>query len=164
MAQFSFDIQSTYDKAEMNNVFQQTEKEISNRYDFRGTAANIEWLKDKAGIKATADSAWQLEQVIDLLRKKLAARNMTTKILDTNSEVHESNMKAWQDIHFRDGLNQDNAKAVAKLIKDQHPKAKPQINGDHIRVTSASKDELQAVQSTIKAADYDFPLVFTNYR
>lgn len=164
MANFSFDIVSSYDKAEMNNVFAQAEKEISNRYDFRGTAAGIEWLKDKSGIKAIADSAWQLEQVIDLFRKKLAARDQSSKVLQLDGEVHESNMKAWQDIPFRDGLSQDNAKKITKLIREKHPKAKSQIQGEEVRVTSSSKDELQAVMATLRAADFDFPLLFTNYR
>ncbi len=164
MAQFSYDIISSYDKAEMNNVFQQTEKEIASRYDFRGTAAGIEWLADKKGIKATADNTWQLEQVIDLFGKKLAARNMTSKVLDTTGNVTEANMRAWQDIPFRDGLSQDNAKKITKLLKQSHPKLKTQIQGDEVRVSGASKDELQAAMQTLKAADFDFPLLFTNYR
>ena len=164
MAQFSFDIISSYDKAEMNNVFLQTEKEISNRYDFRGTAAAIEWLKDKSGIKVIGDSAWQLEQVIDLFRKKLATRDMTSKVLDLSGEVHEANMKAWQDIKFKDGLSQDNAKKITKSLKETHPKVKTQIQGDEIRATSASKDELQSVMTALRAADFDFPVTFRNYR
>lgn len=164
MAQFSYDIVSSYDKAEMNNVFQQAEKEIASRYDFRGTAATIEWLKDKSGIKAIADSSWQLEQVIDLFRKKLAARDQSSKVLQLDGEVHESNMKAWQDIPFRDGLSQDNAKKITKLLKENHPKLKTQIQGDEVRVTGSSKDDLQAGMQTLRAADFDFPLVFTNYR
>jgi cyclic-di-GMP-binding protein len=164
MANFSFDIISGYDKAEMNNVFLQTEKEISNRYDFRGTAAGIEWLKDKSGIKVIADSAWQLEQVLDLFRKKLATRDMTSKVLDLAGEVHEANMRAWQDVPFKDGLSQDNAKKITKLLKESHPKVKTQIQGDEIRATSSSKDELQSVMSALRAADFDFPVAFTNYR
>lgn len=164
MAQFSFDIVSSYDKAEMNNVFLQAEKEIASRYDFRGTAAAIDWLKDKSGIKVTADSAWQLEQVIDLFRKKLAARDQSSKVLDLDGEVHESNMKAWQDIVFRDGLSQDNAKKITKLLKDTHPKVKTQIQGDEIRATSSSKDELQSVIYTLRSSDFGFPLIFQNYR
>jgi uncharacterized protein YajQ (UPF0234 family) len=164
MAQFSFDIQSTFDKAEMNNVYGQAEKEIGGRYDFRGTSAGLEWLKDKSGIKVTADSAWQLEQVIDLFRKKLAAREQSSKVLDLSGEVHESNMKAWQDVPFRDGLSQDNAKKVTKLLKEHHPKLKTQIQNEEVRVTGSSKDDLQAAMQTLKSADFDFPLVFTNYR
>jgi uncharacterized protein YajQ (UPF0234 family) len=164
MAQFSFDIASSYDKAEMNNVFLQAEKEIASRYDFRGTAAAVEWLKDKSGIKVIGDSAWQIEQVIDLFRKKLAAREQSSKILQLDGEIHESNLKAWQDIPFRDGLSQDNAKKITKLLKESHPKVKAQIQGDEVRATSSSKDELQAVMQTLRAADFDFPLVFLNYR
>lgn len=164
MAQFSFDIQSSYNKAEMNNVFGQAEKEIGSRYDFRGTAAGLEWLKDKSGIKVTADSAWQLEQVTDLFRKKLAAREVSSKVLDLSGEVHEANMRAWQDIPFRDGLTQENAKKITKLIKEDHPKVKTQIQGDEVRATSSSKDELQAVMTSLRAADFDFALSFANFR
>ena len=164
MAQFSFDIASTYDKAEMNNVFQQATKEIAGRYDFRGTAAEIAWLPDKKGIKAIADSAWQLEQVVDLFSKKLAARDMSRKVLDLSGEVHESNMKAWQDIVFKDGLSQDNAKLITKNLKATHPKVKTQIQGDEIRVSSSSKDELQSVMTTLKAEPFEFPLAFRNFR
>ena len=164
MAQFSFDIVSSYDKAEMNNVFLQTEKEIASRYDFRGTAAAIEWLADKKGVKFTADSAWQVEQVIDLFRKKLAARDQSSKILQLDGEVHESNMRAWQDVPFRDGLSQDNAKKVTKLLKENFPKLKTQIQGDEIRVTSGSKDELQSAMQALRSHDFDFPLLFTNFR
>ena len=164
MAQFSFDIVSSYDKSEMNNVYLQTEKEIANRYDFRGTSAGIEWLKDKSGIKVMADTPWQIEQVVDLFRKKLAAREQSSKVLDLEGEVHESNMKAWQDVPFRDGLSQDNAKKITKLLKESHPKVKTQIQGDEVRATSNSKDELQEVMSTLRASDFDFPLMFQNYR
>lgn len=164
MAQFSFDILSSFDKAEMNNVFGQAEKEIQTRYDFRGTAASIEWLPDKKGFKAVADNAWQLDQVIDLFRKKLAVRNQSSKVLQLDGEVHEANLRAWQDIPFRDGLSQDNAKKITKLLKEKHPKLKSQIQGEEVRVTGASKDELQAAMQTLRGEDFDFPLVFTNYR
>jgi len=164
MAQFSFDIISSYDKAEINNVFLQAEKEIASRYDFRGTAAGIEWLADKKGIKVIADSAWQVEQVIDLVRKKLAARNQSSKVLNLDSEVHEGNMRAWQDISFKDGLKQDDAKTITKLLKEKYPKLKAQIQGDEMRVTGASKDDLQAAMQTLRDQDFEFPLIFTNYR
>lgn len=164
MAQFSFDILSSYDKAEMNNAYTQAEKEIASRYDFSGTAAGIEWLPDKKGIKVTADSTWQLEQVVDLFRKKLVARDQTSKALHLDSEVHESNLRAWQDITFRDGLSQDNAKILTKLLKECHPKLKSQIQGSEVRVSGNSKDELQAAMQTLRAADLEFPLIFTNYR
>lgn len=164
MANFSFDIVSTYDKAEMNNAFEQTVREIENRYDFKGTAAAIEWLGDKTGVKLVADSAWQIDQVLDVFRKKLAGRNMTSKVLDLSGEIHEANLRAWQDVPFIDGLTQEKAKELSKLIRDAHPKAKPTIQGDAVRVVSSSKDELQAVMTTLKSTDLDYPVSFTNYR
>ena len=164
MANFSFDVVSTYDKAEMNNAVEQAQREIENRYDMKGTPAAIEWLSDKTGIKLVASNAWQIDQVLDILRKKLAGRGMTSKVLNLTGEIHEANMRAWQDVPFVDGLTPEKGKEVAKLIRDAHPKAKPSIQGDAVRVVSASKDELQAVMSTLKAADLDYPLSFTNYR
>lgn len=164
MATFSFDIESTYDKAEMNNVYQLVEREIMNRYDFKGTPAAIEWLADKKGIKVIGSNAWQLETLLEMVGKQLAKRDMTSKVLDTTGKVTEANMRAWQDVPFKDGLLQDDAKKITKLLKETHPKAKTQIQGDAIRVTSNSKDELQDVMQTLRAHDFDFPLVFTNYR
>jgi len=164
MAQFSFDIESTYDKAEMNNVFQQVERELQNRFDFKGTPAAIEWLDDKKGLKIIGSNEWQIESIIDIVRKKLAARELTSKSLDLTKEVHEANMRAWKEIPFKDGLKQDDAKKITALIRENHPKAKSQIQGDVVRVTSASKDELQAVMTAVGAAEFDFPTIYTNYR
>lgn len=164
MANFSFDIESSYDKAEMNNVEQLVVKEIANRYDFKGTPASIEWLTDKKGFKVIGSNEWQLEAVIDMVGKQLAKRGMTSKVLDLSGKVTEANLRAWKDVPFRDGLKQDDAKKITKLLKDAHPKAKTQIQGDAVRVTSNSKDELQAVMTALRGADFDFPLLFTNYR
>ena len=92
MAQFSFDIESTYDKAEMNNVEQLVVREIANRYDFKGTPAGIEWLTDKKGFKVIGSNEWQLESVIDMIGKQLAKRGMTRKVLDLSGKVTEANM------------------------------------------------------------------------
>lgn len=164
MANFSFDIESTYDKAEINNVEQLVVKEIANRYDFKGTPAAIEWLADKKGFKVIGSNEWQLDAVIDMVGKQLAKRGMTSKVLDLSGKVTEANLRAWKDVPFRDGLKQDDAKNITKLLKESHPKAKTQIQGDAVRVTSNSKDELQSVMTTLRAADFDFPLLFTNYR
>ncbi len=164
MPTFSFDIESTYDKAEMNNVYQQVERELQNRFDFKGTPAAVEWMDDKKGIKIIGSNEWQIEAIIDIIRKKLAARELTSKVLDLTKEVHESNMRAWKEVPFKDGLKQDDAKKITALIKDSHPKAKAQIQGEAVRVTSASKDELQGVMQSVRGADFDFATVFTNYR
>jgi hypothetical protein len=164
MPTFSFDIVSEYDKAEMNNVFGQVEREISTRYDFKGTPAAIEWLSDKKGLKIIGSNEWQIDAIIDIVRKKLATREVSSKILDLTGKVNESNLKATKEVPFVEGLTQDKAKQITKLIKDQFPKAKPQIQGEAVRVTSASKDELQAIMAAIRSADLDFVTNFTNYR
>lgn len=164
MAQFSFDIESTYDKAEMNNVEQLVAREIMNRYDFKDTPAAIEWLADKKGFKVIGSNEWQVESIIDLIGKQLAKRGMTSKVLDVSGKVTEANLRAWKDVLFKDGLSQDNAKKVTAIIKESHPKAKPQIQGEIVRISSNSKDELQAVMQSVRSADFDFPVSFSNYR
>ena len=164
MATFSFDIVSDYDKAEMNNVFAAVEREIASRYDFKGTPAAIEWLNNKSGFKITGAGAWQCDTILDIVRKKLISRDQSSKVLDTSKEPVESNMKATLEVPFKQGLSQDNAKKITKQLKEEAPKVKTQIKGDAIRVTSGSKDELQAVIALLRGSDYDFPLQFINYR
>lgn len=165
MANFSFDIVSDYDKAEMNNVFDQAQRELGSRYDFKGTPAALEWLDgDKNGLKVTGSGQWQIDAVLDIVRKKLAARSQSQKVLDTSREPVESNLKATQEVPFKKGLDQEKAKRITSLIRERFPKVKPQIQGDTVRVAGSSKDELQAVMQLLHAADFDFPLNFTNYR
>ncbi|MEK7059470.1 MAG: YajQ family cyclic di-GMP-binding protein [Patescibacteria group bacterium] len=165
MANFSFDAVSDYDKAEMNNVFDQTVREITNRYDFKGTPAAIEWLNgDKNGLKITGNGDWQIDAILDIVRKKLAARNQSQKVLDVSSEITESNMKATKEVPFKQGLDQDKSKQITKLIRDKYPKVKTVVQGDAVRVSSNSKDDLQAVMQLLRAQDFDFPVSFTNYR
>ena len=158
MASFSFDIVSEIDKAELNNVFMQAEKEIQGRYDFKGTSAAIDWLDDKKGLKLTGDNEWQVDAVLDIVRKKLAARGQSSKVLDLTKEKVTSNLKTTWEIPFKRGLDQPTAKRIATDIRTNVPKAKPQIQGDLVRVTSASKDELQKVISLVRENDYDTPL------
>jgi uncharacterized protein YajQ (UPF0234 family) len=165
MANFSFDVVSEYDKAEMNNVFDQVQREITSRYDFKGTPAAIEWLNtDKTGLKITGNGDWQIDAIIDIVRKKLAARNQSQKVLDVTRESVVSNLKTTKEVLFKQGLDQDKAKQITKLIRDEAPKAKSQIQGDAVRVTSSSKDELQNVMQLLRSQDFDYPLSFTNYR
>ncbi len=164
MPSFSFDIVSDYDKAEMNNVFAAVEREISNRYDFKGTPAAIEWIGDKTGFKIIGAGQWQCDAVLDIIRKKLATREQSSKVLDLSKAPVESNLKTTWEIPFKKGLSQDNAKSITKLLRDEVPKVKAQIQGDAVRVTGASKDELQKAISSLKVQDFDFPLQFINYR
>ena len=164
MATFSFDIVSDYDKAEINNVFMQAGREIANRYDFKGTPAGIDWLGDKTGIVITGNSDMQLEAITDIVRRGLINRGQSTKVLDLSREPTTSNLKMVKEVPFVAGLDSDKAKSVTKVIRDAFPKAKPQIQGDAVRVTSSSKDELQKIMQLLREQDFDFPLSFTNFR
>jgi uncharacterized protein YajQ (UPF0234 family) len=161
----SFDIVSDYDIAKVTNAVEQAQREITSRYDFKGTKANLEFTDgSKTGINITGDNQFHLDSIIDMLRKKLAGAGVSQKILDTSKEPVESNMQIKWEIPFKKGLNQENAKKVTKLIRDNYPKVKPQVQGEEIRVSSAKRDELQGVIQLLKEADFDFPLDFTNYR
>lgn len=164
MATYSFDVVSDYDKAELNNVYDQVQREIANRYDFKGTPAAIAWLGDKSGLQITGSGEWQIDAIIDIVRKKLAARNQSQKVLDTSQPVSETNLRASKNVPFVSGLNADKAKDITKLIRGDHPKVKTIIQGDAVRVTSGSKDELQAVMQLLRGKDLPYPLSFTNFR
>ncbi|MBA3758059.1 YajQ family cyclic di-GMP-binding protein [Candidatus Saccharibacteria bacterium] len=165
MANFSFDIVSDYDKAEMNNVFDQAKREMDSRYDFKGTPAEIEWLDaDKTGFKVTGSGDWQIDAILDIVRKKLASRDQSQKVLDTGKESATSNLKTTKEVPFVQGLDQEKAKKITSLIRDNYPKVKTQIQGTEVRVTSSSKNDLQDVMQLIRSKDFDFPVNFTNYR
>jgi uncharacterized protein YajQ (UPF0234 family) len=165
MAQFSFDIVSDYDKAELNNVFDQAQRELSSRYDFKGTPVALEWLDDtKAGFKVTGDSEYQIDAILDIVRKKLAAREQSQKLLDVTKPAVVSNLKTTKEVPFKKGLDQEKAKKITSVIRETAPKAKATIQGDAVRVTSASKDELQAAMSAVRNQDFDFPVSFINFR
>jgi len=165
MANFSFDVVSEYDKAEMNNVFDQTQREITSRYDFKGTPAEIDWLNtEKTGFKIIGSGEWQIDAILDIVRKKMAVREQSQKFLDTSKEVTESNLKATKEVPLKQGLDQEKAKKISALIRENYPKVKPQIQGDAVRVMSTSKDDLQQVMNLLRNADFDFPVSFTNYR
>jgi uncharacterized protein YajQ (UPF0234 family) len=165
MAQFSFDAVSDYDKAEMNNVFDQVRRELGNRYDFKGTPAAVDWLDgDKNGLKITGNGDWQIDAILDIVRKKLAAREQSQKVLDISRDAVENNLQTTKDVPFRRGLDQEKAKSITKLLRDRFPKVKTQIQGDAVRVNSSSKDDLQAVMRLLREQDFDFPLSFNNFR
>lgn len=164
MANFSFDAVSDYDKAEMNNVFDQTEREMTSRYDFKGTPAAVEWLDDKKGLKITGSGDWQIDAILDIIRKKLATRGISQKVLDISKESVESNLKTTKEVLFKQGLDQEKAKKITSLVRDNMPKVKTQIQGDAVRIMSSSKNDLQAVMQLINAQDFDFAVSYTNYR
>jgi uncharacterized protein YajQ (UPF0234 family) len=164
MATFSFDIVSEYDKAEMNNVCAMVQKEITGRYDFKGTPAEIDWMDNKAGFKIIGANDWQVESIIDIVRKKLSSRELSSKVLDLSKVIITSNLKATKEVPFIAGLDQEKAKKVSKLLRDDLPKVKTQIQGEAVRAVASSKDDLQSAMQLIRAADFDFPVAFNNFR
>lgn len=160
----SFDIVSDYDIAKVTNAIEQAQREITSRYDFKGTSAALAFTDSKAGIKITGDNQFHLDSIIDITRKKLAGCGVSQKLLDTSSEPITSNLKITWDLSFKKGLDQEKAKKITKLIRDHYPKVKPQVQGEEIRVSSPKRDELQAVMKLLREADFDFPLEFTNFR
>ena len=164
MATFSFDIVSEYDKAEMNNVFAMVQKEITGRYDFKGSPAEIDWMDSKAGFKIIGANDWQVESIIDIVRKKLSSRELSSKVLDLSRTIVTSNLKTSKEVPFIAGLDQEKAKKVSKLLRDDLPKVKTQIQGEAVRAVASSKDDLQSAMQLIRAADFDFPVAFNNFR
>lgn len=165
MAQFSFDIVSDYDKSELNNVVDQAQRELANRYDLKGTKAALDWSNnDKLALKITGDSDFHIDAILDIVRKKLATRGQSQKVLDTSKDPTTTNLQVIKIVPLKKGLDQDKAKKITALIREQLPKVKTQIQGDEVRVMSPKKDELQAVMTLLKSQDFDFPIDFTNYR
>lgn len=161
----SFDIVSDYDIAKVTNAVESSQREMNSRYDFKGTKANLEFTDgNKQGVTITGDNQFQLDSILDILRKKLATSEVSQKILDTSKEPISGSMQLKWELTFIKGLDQEKAKKVTKLIRDNFPKVKPQIQGEEIRVSSPKRDELQGVIQLLKNTDFDFPIEFTNYR
>lgn len=164
MAQFSFDIESTYNMGEMDNVFEQSKRELLNRYDLKGTNTSLEWLDDKKGVKICGDIQFHLDAVIDMLRKKAGTRNVNIKTFDTSQEPEQTNLRLIWEVPFKNGLKQDDAKKITKLLKEKLPKVKTQIQGDSVRVMSPKKDQLQEAMQLLREANFNFPIIFNNFR
>ncbi|HEU4545702.1 MAG TPA: YajQ family cyclic di-GMP-binding protein [Microlunatus sp.] len=158
----SFDIVSKVDRQEVDNALNQAVKEVRQRFDFKNTDASIAWSGD--AIELEANSEERVKAVLDVFQSKLVRRGVSLKSLDA-SEPRSSGKLYKITATTSEGISQENAKKVSKLIRDEGPKGvKSQIQGDELRVSSKSRDDLQAVQALIKAQDYDFAVQFSNYR
>ena len=163
MADSSFDIVSKIDRQEVDNALSQAAREITQRYDFKGTGATIEWQGDQA-IEITASADDRASAVLDVFQGKLIKRQQSLKILDAG-EPRPSGRESKISVALKEGITSEDAKKVGKLIRDEGPKGvKVQVQGDELRVSSKKRDDLQAVQALVKAQDYDFAVQFTNYR
>ncbi|AWN27952.1 MULTISPECIES: YajQ family cyclic di-GMP-binding protein [Streptomyces] len=162
MADSSFDIVSKVERQEVDNALNQAAKEISQRYDFKGVGASIEWSGEKIEMRANAEE--RVKAVLDIFQSKLVKRGISLKALDAG-EPQASGKEYKIFASIEEGISQDNAKKVAKIIRDEGPKGvKAQVQGDELRVSSKSRDDLQAVQQLLKGKDLDFALQFVNYR
>ena len=160
----SFDIVSDYDVSEMSNAIDQAQRELATRYDFKGTAAKIEFGDGKNSLLLEGETTNQLDAIVDMIQSKLIKRNISLKVLDTYQEPVQGGKEMRWSIPFKKGLDQDKAKQVTKIIREEYPKVRPNIQGDTVRVSAPSRDDLQGVIQVLKAADLDFPLDFQNYR
>ena len=159
----SFDIVSKIDRQEADNALNQAAKEISNRFDFRGVGASIAWSGEN-GVDIRANSEERAKAVLDVFKEKLVKRGVSLKHLDP-ADPKASGKEFRIAVALKEGISQDNAKKVSKIIRDEGPKSvKAQIQGEELRVSSKSKDDLQAVMSLLKGKDFDFALQFTNRR
>jgi cyclic-di-GMP-binding protein len=163
MADSSFDVVSKIDRQEVDNAVNQAAKEVSQRFDFRGTNASIEW-SGELGVTIKADTEERAKAALDVFREKLVKRSISLKALDAG-EAKASGKQYVIASTLKQGIGQDEAKKLTKLIRDEGPRGvQAQIQGDQLRVSGKKKDDLQAVQQLLKNADIDVALQFTNYR
>lgn len=161
---FSFDVVSDYDISEVTNAVDQAQRELGSRYDFKGTSAAIDFMADKAGVKVEGDTEYHISSLIDMLQSKLIKRGLDVKVLDLSKGLVQSGKNWHQEVHFKKGLSSEDAKKLSKIIREQYPKVKAQVQGEEVRVSSGNKDDLQGVMSHLRSRDFEFPLQFTNYR
>ena len=161
-ADCSFDIVSQFDEQELVNALDQTRREVQTRYDLKDTKTEIARSQD--AITILTDSSLTLKNVRDILESKAIRRQLSLKIFKPGKEENAAGGKVRQIIQLQQGLSPELAKEMSKYIRENFPKVRPQIQGDAIRVTAKSRDELQAVIALLKQKDYPVALQFINYR
>lgn len=157
----SFDVVSKSDQHEVTNAVDQANREISTRFDFRGTTAAIELTKNTITLIAPSD--FQLKQLDEILRNKLTKRNVDVRALDYKNPDVKLN-EARQQIEVRQGIDTETAKKIVKLIKEANMKVQASIQGEQVRVTGKKRDDLQAVIAMLREAKLNLPLQFENFR
>lgn len=160
----SFDIVSTVDMQEVDNACQQAARELTQRYDLKGSGASLELNKADATIVVSAPAEFVAQQVIDLLSGRLVKRQVDLKSIQWDDARNASSSTVRVVGHIVQGLDSTNAKKISQLIRDQKFKAKASIDDDKVRVSSASRDVLQSVIAFVKEQDLDVPVQFVNYR
>lgn len=160
--EFSFDIVSKPDQQEVRNAIDQAQKELANRYDFRGSKTEILFEKDE--ITLLADDEFKLGQLKDILISKFVKRNVDVRFIEYGKLEPATGLTVRQKVTMKAGIPQDQAKALVKQIRDKGLKVQPQIQGDAVRVTGKDKDDLQKVIAFVKGLELSYPVNFENYR
>ena len=164
-SQSSFDVSTGADLQEVDNAVNQAIKEVGTRYDFRGSNCTIEFKRDQAMIDLEADDEFKMKSLFDIVQSKLIRRNVPVKNLDIGSDEEASGGRIRRSVGIKQSIPQEVAKKMVKDIKQGgFKKVQAAIQGDEVRVSSGSRDELQAVIAFLKQQDYDLELQFGNYR
>ncbi|HEV7957263.1 MAG: YajQ family cyclic di-GMP-binding protein [Microbacteriaceae bacterium] len=162
MADSTFDIVSKVDQMEADNAVNQAQKEIAQRYDFKNVGASVEWSGEKLLLKASAEE--RVKAVLEVLEAKFIKRGISLRSLDAG-DPYASGKEYRIEVNLKNGIGSDDAKKIAKIIRDEGPKTvKSQIQGDELRVSSKSRDDLQATMALLKGKDLDVALQFVNFR
>lgn len=160
----SFDIVSEIDMQEVRNAVENATRELSTRWDFRNVPASFELNEKSQSIKATSESDFQVQQLIDIMREKLLKRGIEGGALDVPEEFEHSGKTYSVEAKLKQGIETTQAKKIVKLIKDSKLKVQAQIQGEQIRVTGKSRDDLQGVMALIRGGNLGQPFQFTNFR
>lgn len=158
----SFDIVSEVDFNEVKNAVDQANREISNRFDFKGSDARVE--QKEALLTVFADDEFKIGQALDILKTKLAKRSVELSSLESGDVLEVSGGSAKQDITIRHGIDKDLAKKLVKQIKDSKLKVQAAIQGEQLRITGKKRDDLQDVIAEVKKAEFGIPLQYVNFR
>jgi len=163
-AESSFDIVSKLDRQEVDNAVNQAGRELSQRFDFKGTGTTIAWAGDHA-VEIRSTSEERAKAALDVFKDKLVKRGVSLKVLDAPDEPKASGKEYRLPIALKEGISTENAKKISKMIREEFPKGvRAQIQGDELRVSSKKKDDLQAVIAMLKNSDLDVALQFVNFR
>lgn len=157
----SFDVVSEVDMHELANAVDQCNREVSTRFDFKGSDAEVE--QKETELTLSAQNEFQLEQMMDILQKKLVKRGVDISCLDI-AEPETSNLRSRQKVTVRQGIDKDVAKQITKLVKESKVKVQSAIQGEQVRITGKNRDDLQAMIAMLREAKLGLPLQFTNFR
>jgi hypothetical protein len=162
--QSSFDIVSQIDLQEVDNAVNQAKKELATRFDFKGSKSTVEFLKDEKKIQLLGDDDMKLRNLQDILRTRFASRKISQKSLEFKTPEKAFDGCLRQEVMLTQGISQEKAKEIVKIIKDLPVKVQAAIQGDEIRVTSKSRDDLQTVMQHLRTVPLTLPIQFTNFR